>query len=311
MIPFPFPPQFAADLDVLQGDFLRMFDSIQGTNCGIDAALRPARVHITTMTMLGAIDGDIKFLEYLKSLGDSAGSVANVDAVEKCRRVVDLVRASPYFDMAPSRFSKTALQIKARQVSAAIKVFSVGNVHVTGVKSYIELIWVLDEMCRLISSVDASTGVVITSLKPAMINVSIATHTGFDLENLLSSALNHDLYGEMPERPPSCNLRVPANGNQVTIMVYKSGKIIVSGKATSDIAAAYGTFMRMLHADRESVAVPRTAEALRRALTRFHWTELLVSAVPGIAHTHGPCTQRVEGCERCRTHGNVFAQRGS
>ena len=285
-------------------EFLDFFDTMHTTNMSIDASIRPVRAHITTMTLYGKLDGDIKFLMSMKDRHMPGSNRA------KCCRLVELAESSEFFNMTPSQFSKTALQMKAKTLSASIKIFHKGSFQITGIKSQPELMWVLDEACRLISSVDASTGVTVESFETAMINVSVATTTGFNLENLLNIANGmDDTFAEMPERPPSCNVNIPVcDGKRVTSMIYKSGKIIMSGGTPSRLGRAYHTLMTTMHANLRDVTIPRSADALRRATTRFHWTELISSAPSGLTHTHGPCkTRRVEGCEYCRVFGNAFA----
>lgn len=302
-LPFPTNVQAQAQLKESAHEFLDFFDAMHVTNCNVDVALRPVRAHVTTMTIIGKLSGDISFLGSMASRHNMGYNQT------KCCRLLELVEESAFFDPAPSGFSKKALQLKAKTLSASIKIFPIGSIQITGIKSQPELAWVLDEVCRLISSVDASCGVVCESFEPVMINVGIATTTGFNLENILHIVLGiEDGYAEMAERPPLCNVRLPCgNGTYSTLMVYKSGKIIMSGKTPGRIATAYRTFMNALHANLNQVIVPRAADAVRRAITRFHWTELMPSALRGITHTHGPCKSIVEGCEYCRLFGNVFA----
>jgi TATA-box binding protein (TBP) (component of TFIID and TFIIIB) len=298
------PTQAQLQLKEIGVSFLDFFDSVHDTNCSIAEVIRPMRLNITTMTVCGTLDGDVKFLQFMKVRREPGWNQA------KCCRLVELAESSEFFNLTPSRFSKTALQMKAKTLSASIKIFHKGAFHITGVKSQPELLGVLDEACRLISSVDASTATAVQSFETAMINVSVATTTGFNLENLLtiSNEMN-DVYAEMPERPPSCNIHITVDdGAHVTCMVYKSGKIIMSGKTPQRLALAYRTLMKTIMNDNiQQVIVPRTVDAVRRATIRFHWTELLQCALPGLAHTHGPCKTRVVGCEYCRIFGNVFA----
>jgi len=285
-------------------EFLDFFDTMHTTNMSVDPIIRPARAHITTMTMHGKLDGDIKFLMSMKDRNLPGWNRA------KCCRLVELAESSDFFTMTPSQFSKTALQMKAKTLSASIKIFHKGSFHITGIKSQPELLWVLDEACRLISSVDATTGVTVQSFDIAMINVSVATTTGFNLENLLNIANRMDeTFAEMPERPPSCNVHLPVgDGKNVTSMIYKSGKIIMSGSSPKRLGRAYRTLMTTMHANLHDVTIPRSADAVQRATTRFHWSELISSAPSGLTHSHGPCKSRVEGCEYCRVFGNVFAE---
>ena len=295
--------QAQAQLKESAHEFLDFFDSMHVTNCNVDVTLRPVRAHVTTMTIIGKLSGDITFLKSMSSRHNMGYNQT------KCCRIIEVAEESDFFDLAPSGFSNNALQLKARNLSASIKIFPIGSIQMTGIKSQPELAWVLDEVCRLISSVDASCGVVCESFEPVMINVGIATRTGFNMENILNVALGiEDGYAEMAERPPLCNVRLPCgNGTYSTLMIYKSGKIIMSGKTPGRIATAYRTFMNAMHANIGQIIVPRTADAVRRAITRFHWTELVPSALDGIAHTHGPCKSLVEGCTYCRLFGNVFA----
>lgn len=295
--------QAQAQLKESAREFLDFFDAMHVTNCSVDVALRPVRAHVTTMTIIGKLSGDITFLKSMASRHNMGYNQA------KCCRLLELVEESGFFNPAPSGFSDKALQLKAKTLPASIKIFPIGSIQMTGIKSQPELAWVLDEVCRLISSVDASCGVVCESFEPVMINVGIATSTGFNLENILHIVRGiEDGYAEMPERPPLCNVRLPCgNGTHSTLMVYKSGKIIMSGKTPGRIAIAYRMFMNAMHANLNQVIAPRTVDAVRRAITRFHWTELMPSALNGITHTHGPCKSVVEGCAYCRLFGNVFA----
>lgn len=122
--------------------------------------------------------------------------------------------------------------------SKSIKVFKNGSIHVTGCTSPAQFLEVATEVCRLLDlCCNEDTTTRITDFDVHMININFAAGRCLLLQDLRDTCLarghtaiyDADVY-------PGLKVKLGEGNNKVTALVFKSGKIIMTGKDPTQLA---------------------------------------------------------------------------
>lgn len=191
----------------------------------IDARLEhcvPEKRGITTMTFSALLDG----FDVSAALFDPAH--CNV--------------SSP-FKVEKSPFSKVALKLTApeKYPSLSLKVFSNGSVHVTGCRTEDQVRDVLRDVCALLRTAYPDTAPRIKSWSLNMLNIGLACPCRIRLGLFADECRRRGAVAEQPEKPPSCIVR-----HDATVLVYTSGKMVITGRSVDACAASYAFVMHVL-----------------------------------------------------------------
>lgn len=143
------------------------------------------------------------------------------------RHDIERMRAvTSEFDIQVSKFARNAVALKTIASSVNVKVFPRGSLHVTGCKTVDQLRDVVRRIIDLLTATyDDVTDPCVDSAALNMINIGTAWPFPIGLSRFADACRDMNVFAEQPERPPSCIVRRSA-----TAFVYKSGKMIVTGK---------------------------------------------------------------------------------
>lgn len=275
-------PEVEQQLEALGASFLQAFTSIARVDARLQqngVVQRPPRVHVTTMTFTAKLSG-----------------------IDQCVDAHLLAEHSTYFDIEPSKFSESSLKLTSVHVpSVSIKLFKNWSVHVTGCKCQVEFACVLMELCALASAAMKTT-VTVQSFDLVMVNLNVSMAQGFIITKIAQEVRKRGVFAEQPERPPSCTIK----SGSATVMIYKTGKIVFSARTAKAIADMYAFIYDVLETTASESIEPFSETTKKRNSGKYFWAQLVHAAMPGVLHTHVPCTFLFPGCLACLLHGNCF-----
>lgn len=138
--------------------------------------------------------------------------------------------------------------------SKSVKVFKNGRIHVTGCTSPAQFLEVAAAVCCLLDLCGDDTGTHITDFDVHMININFAAGRNLLLQDLRDSCLarghtamyDADVY-------PGLKVKLGVGASKVTALVFKSGKIIMTGKGPAHLAAAHRHIAEVLGAKKNVV----------------------------------------------------------
>lgn len=275
--------QVLEGFELTSSEFLRAFDDIERLNLRLP--FNP-KMHVTTITFNASLCTAIDTLN-VRTVTDI---IATPDATLVVRQ---------------GRLSASSVEFTCPTLpSINVKLMNGGKLHVTGCKSHIELAYACTEICRFLTAKFQRRYTVVAA-SISMVNVIVSLERGIHLDAFADLVRAQDIYCEQPERPPSVNLRIKT-GHMSTSMVYRTGKIVISGRCASDISHSYRTILGILRDP--ALTYPLQAADMRRVSAKhISWHRLLQAAMPGILHTHLPVSFRVPGCKVCAAVGNALA----
>ena len=132
-------------------------------------------------------------------------------------------------------------QITMRHGTKSVKVFDNGSMHVTGCTSPTQFLEVAEAVCKFmgelagIETVDGSGVVRLTGYDTQMINLNFGVDTRLYLQQLCEryaamgyvASYDSDTY-------PGLNVKLPVGDRRVTALLFKSGKVIITGAKTAE-----------------------------------------------------------------------------
>jgi TATA-box binding protein (TBP) (component of TFIID and TFIIIB) len=167
--------------------------------------------------------------------------VASVwDSLESACTLYGLDMPSPE---SPKKKAKTffnQLTIKANKTS--IKLFSNGSVQVTGVKSPVHFADVMDRTCSALGSLLGTTPS-LDSASISLINAVFSASVRLPLR-ILRQAFEDAGHSASydPDAYPGVNAKIFLDPNYVTVMIFTSGTVIISGAKTPEhVSSVYDT----------------------------------------------------------------------
>ena len=159
--------------------------------------------------------------------------------------------------------------------SKSVKVFNNGSMHVTGCTSPTEFVDIATTVCALMGEVaglessDGSEGIFLTDFCIQMINLNFAAGTHIYLQRLRDvcasmgfvASYDADVY-------PGLNVKLPVDGQRVTVLIFRSGKIIITGaKKSSHLQQAHEIITRILDTHPEVRFMPGAHDGMEDAKT--------------------------------------------
>lgn len=132
-------------------------------------------------------------------------------------------------------------QMTLRHGTKSIKVFDNGSIHVTGCTSHAQFAEVADALCTFMTDVvgvvtDDGTGIVrVTAFDTQMINLNFGLDRRLHLQGLrdeyaargYQASYDSDIY-------PGLNVKLPVGDRRVTALLFKSGRVIITGAKTAE-----------------------------------------------------------------------------
>jgi len=201
--------------------FRDMFKSFHATNRSLKT-LVPRNCSVSTMTVCGKLDTPLRIdaiLEFMRT-HDTEGDYGisfNPESITK--------RPKTFFN-----------QLTIKSASTSIKLFSNGAVHVTGAKSPVHFIDVMDRVCTALAVVVDSSPI-LDSASISMINAIFSAARLLPLRVLRQAfeTAGHSASYD-PDAYPGINAKisVPDQRNEITVMIFTTGNIIISGAKTPD-----------------------------------------------------------------------------
>lgn len=213
------------------------------------------------------------------------------------------LQADGFFEAQASKLSAKAVRVKAPTMSSVDMVFfPSGSIKVTGFKSHVELLFVLEKLLVVIR--DTHT---MEELRVAMVNMTVAVPSGVNLIAFQKAVRARGGYAEMPERPPSCTVKLEAEDKKTNItgMIYSTGSFIVSAPRLCDIPVMYRyVFDILVHDDGTAVRLPKKSKQKSQGV-KCSPADIMLH-IPAAMHSHQPCNFIVPGCAYCKAFGNFF-----
>lgn len=207
---------------------------------------------------------------------------ATLNAARVCRQSVALASelvGSLVQDEAPKKRKRGKEanffnQITVHHGSISIKVFKNGSVHATGCKSPMEFIEVASSLCRLLTDtagIEASDGgpVRLTAFAVQMINLNFALPGPLFLQDLRASFVEGGHWASYnPDTYPGQNAKMTVGSRVVTALIFKSGKVIITGsKGADELREAYRAAMAVLRPVPDLQSEREEGSTLERALS--------------------------------------------
>lgn len=136
----------------------------------------------------------------------------------------------------PSEFFN---QITLRHGTKSVKVFQNGSMHVTGCTSPAQFLDIASAVCRLMTDVagvdteDGSQEVRVVGFDVQMINVNFAVGATVHLQDLCERCASAGYAASYDaDTYPGLNVKLPVGDRRVTALVFRSGKVIITGART-------------------------------------------------------------------------------
>lgn len=138
-------------------------------------------------------------------------------------------------------------QVTLRHGTKSVKVFENGSMHVTGCTSYLQFLEVAAAVCAFLGDVvgavttDGTGSVRLLSMDTQMINLNFGLDRRLHLRGLrdeyaalgYQASYDSDIY-------PGLNVKLPVGDRRVTALLFKSGKVIITGaKTASELETAH------------------------------------------------------------------------
>jgi TATA-box binding protein (TBP) (component of TFIID and TFIIIB) len=224
--------------------------------------MQPSPVNLTTMTITAALNLTKVCHQSLLLAAELAGDSGPITKAPDKKRKAKKRKAPEADSRDPEFYNQVTLQHGTK----SIKVFKNGSLQVTGCKSPLQFLGIAEDMCRFMED-DAGMGsmmghIHVTDFRVQMINLN------FEVGTALYLALLRDMFiskGHMASYDadvyPGLNVKLRLQtGAMVTVLVFRSGKLIITGAKTApDMEAAYSQVMLVLEefVAREKVGTPK------------------------------------------------------
>lgn len=227
--------------------FRAMFAACAETNKKV-TKFTPRKCTISTMTVDGKLDKQIDTMHVFETLSavDSFGITL---APEKPAKKGKSKKKKDFYNQ---------IEVKAGTVS--IKVFSNGTIHVTGAKSPIHFVDIMDRVCSTLGVI-TNTPVSLHSARVCLMNANFSTQSLLPLETLRDALEEAGYMASFdPERNAGINAKFMFGTHVVTVMIFTTGSAIITGaKFPEDVAAVYDIVcvaIESLHVDLTASALP-------------------------------------------------------
>lgn len=194
------------------------------------AQLQPTPATISTMTVTATLNvsrvcRDSMAIALSVVDGDGPLTVSSKHAAKRRKRP-----SSVFFN-----------QITMRHGTKSVKVFYNGSMHVTGCTSLAEFWKVATAVCAFMGDVagiettDKTGAVCIQHFNVQMINMNFGAGKGLFLQELRDTCASLGYIASYDsDTYPGLNIKLPVGDRRITVLMFKSGKVIITGAKTAD-----------------------------------------------------------------------------
>ena len=204
------------------GNIIKAHDAIQGP--------KPTLPRVSTMTVMGGRDGITTPLATFK---------------EK------FVDGTDGWNMGTNHFNNSLTLSKdvGETKKRSVKLFPNGKIHVTGSSTPMEGLDIIQEIQKIVDEVfPETTNSPVSPMETQMINATFRLPHGIDQMALLDLYKKHKNFVTKTSYSPETYSAVKAKMFNMTVSVFKTGSIVMSGaKNFKDIAKAYRFLVRVLY----------------------------------------------------------------
>lgn len=202
-------------------------------------SLRPTRATISTMT----ITASLNVKRVCKDSMVIALSLVDGDGPLTAAKTHKRKRTAVFFN-----------QITLRHGTKSVKVFFNGSMHVTGCTSPMQFADIASAVCGFmadvagVETVDGTSDVRITGFDIQMINLNFGAGSQLHLQSLRHRCAAHGYAASYDsDMYPGLNVKVPVGDRHATILLFKSGKVIVTGaKSARELEEAHALITAVL-----------------------------------------------------------------
>jgi TATA-box binding protein (TBP) (component of TFIID and TFIIIB) len=214
------------------GRFKTMFRSFARTNDRV-TAFTPMNCSVSTMTICGKLDATVDVdvvMDFITNRDHSALAGLSLQKGKKTKGP----DTSAFYNQ---------LTIKAGTTS--IKIFRNGAIHVTGAKSVVHFVDVIDRVCTVLGTIMEATPS-LESASISMINVIFCAARTLPL-TVLRQALEDA--GHPASYDPDAYPGVNAKVLDITVLIFTTGSVIISGAKTPEhVADVYNVVCTIIDA---------------------------------------------------------------
>jgi TATA-box binding protein (TBP) (component of TFIID and TFIIIB) len=204
------------------GNIIKAHDEIQGP--------KPTLPRVSTMTVMGGRDGIVTPLATFKEkFADGTGG----------------------WNMGSNHFNNSLTLSKdvGETKKRSVKLFPNGKIHVTGSSTPMEGLDIIQDIQKIVDEVfPETTNSPVSPMETQMINATFRLPHGIDQLALLELYKKHQKYVKKVSLNPETYSAVKAKMFNMTVSVFKTGSIVMSGaKNFKDIAMAYRFLISVLY----------------------------------------------------------------
>ena len=208
-----------------------MFRSFADTNDRL-RRIKPKNCTVSTMTVCGKVSTVVDVDSIWNTMEDACQAFG-----------LEMPPESPTKrNKGPARAFCNQFTVKSG--STSVKIFSNGSISVTGIRSPVHCADVLDRVCCALGHIGNTDPPDIESLRISMINANFCASARLPLR-LLRQALEEAGHAASydPDAYPGVNAKIAVQpSGTVTVMIFTSGNVIISGAKTPEhVAHVYQT----------------------------------------------------------------------
>lgn len=201
--------------------------------------LQPTRASISTMT----ITASLNVKRVCKDSMVIALSLVDGDGPLTTAKTYKRKRTAMFYN-----------QITLRHGTKSVKVFNNGSMHVTGCTSPMQFVDIASAVCAFmgktagVETVDGDFDVRVRSFDIQMINLNFSAGALLHLQRLRDRCVESGLVASYDsDMYPGLNIKVPVGNRTATVLMFRSGKVIVTGSKTAhELESVHGLITDML-----------------------------------------------------------------
>ena len=224
----------------------------------IEEKHRPSWVKITTITMVSKFLGDIDIPKFRNRLTELGPIFIKTSSSTSFKGFEWKYKPSTKF------YNQITLGYTDNYSTKSIKVFPNGSIQVAGCNGLFDCSLVIKQLIFILKNVlDIKTDIPSTSFRVVMINTNFSLNYNINLIALFRHFSSESLFNVTfdPDRYSAVKIKFkPASDmKQVTVSIFSTGKIIVTGAQTlKEIAYAYNIINRHIISGADKIKVSPT-----------------------------------------------------
>lgn len=231
--------------------FKTMFETIAKRN--LSMRIKPKNCSVSTMTISGKLDSPVDIDSIVQTMQTSVDfyGLSMADANDSPAKRAKAAPSKAFFN-----------QLTVKSDSTSIKIFSNGAVHVTGARNLVHFLDIIDRVCTALGSL-MTTQPLLESASISMINATFGARRLLPLQIMRQAFENAGHAASYdPETYPGINAKILVSEKVVTVLVFTTGNVIISGAKTPEhVSDVYCVVCAIIN------SLPTPKEQMKKAAT--------------------------------------------